>query len=206
VKKPQSLNELIDLAVERHDGASGRELEDIARRGGHKIVHTTINQIRNGTYKSNPSLRTLRALAWLAGVPERVALEAAGRKPKGRPFADDLPPGVDELGLDERRVAIALLRTLVAQQQRIDQLEEQGKAEDLDSPDQGFNVVELRREEEDDAAVSTSKPSTVYEEGRKNETQEPLASRAYVTRERRRRQVETEPGEHPDPDGPENGA
>lgn len=168
-------------------------------------MHTTINQIRNGTYKSNPSLRTLRALAWLAGVPERVALEAAGRKPKGRPFADDLPPGVDELGLDERRVAIALLRTLVAQQQRIDQLEEQGRTENLNPPNQGSNVVQLRQEdvEGDDARSSRGKPYTVNTDGEQDEP--PMASRAYETKERRRRRVEGEPGEHPDRTAPRTG-
>ncbi|EME53774.1 hypothetical protein G352_24081 [Rhodococcus ruber BKS 20-38] len=94
----------------------------------------------------------------------------------------------------------------MAQQQRIDQLEEQGRTENLDPPDQGSNVVQLRQEslEGDEARSSRGEPYTANMDGEQDEP--PMASRAYETKERRRRRVEGEPGEHPDPDGPEDGA
>ncbi len=116
---PRSIGDLLDLAVERHGTDSGRELERIARAGGHKIVHTTINSIRAGSYKSTPSERTMKAIAFLANVPDRVAFEAVGRKPHERPFVEDLPPGVDDLLPNERRVAVEMLRLMVSQRQEL---------------------------------------------------------------------------------------
>lgn len=98
---------------------SGRALADLASSNGWKLTHGTINAIRSGTYKSDPSDDTIRAIAWLAGVSNRVAFAAAGRRPPGRPFADELPPGVDDLSPKERKAAIEMLRVLVAQRQEI---------------------------------------------------------------------------------------
>lgn len=128
--QPTTLKDLLDIAADQR-GLSGRKLADLAQQHGFKLVHTTINQIRSGSYKSRPSEDNLRAIAWLAGVNERVAFEAVGRKLPGKPFAEELPPGVDQLGPRERKAAIELLRAFVAQQERIDELEqhlpEQGK-------------------------------------------------------------------------------
>lgn len=119
VNEPKSLNELLDLATQRHGAESGRALERIARDSGYQIVHTTINAIRKGTYKSKPSDDTIRAIAWLAGVSDKIAFTAAGRRNPGPPFAEELPPGVDDLSPRERKAAIEILRTLVAQRQQI---------------------------------------------------------------------------------------
>lgn len=115
--KSQTLSELIDLAEQRHDTSSGRGLEKIARGGGHQIVHTTINAIRSGKYKSRPSDETIRAIAWLSGVPERVAFVAAGMPAPLVPFRDELPDGVDQLSPKRRRIALELLRNLVEAEQ-----------------------------------------------------------------------------------------
>ena len=113
-----TLQALLRKAASDRD-LSGRALADLANSNGWKLTHGTINAIRNGSYKSDPSEDTIRAIAWLAGVSERVAFAAAGRRQPGPPFADELPPGVDDLSPKERKAAIEMLRVLVAQRQEI---------------------------------------------------------------------------------------
>lgn len=109
---PKSLKDLVELAVQRRD-LSGLGLSQLAAKNGIKITTTTINAIRQGTYKYTPKAETLRALAWLAGVDEGVAFAAAGQPVPGPPFAEELPPGVDRLSPKSRRAAIDMLRVLV---------------------------------------------------------------------------------------------
>lgn len=109
----QSLQDLLDLAMARHQVGSGRRLADVAKEHGFAVTHTTINAIRGRTYKSRPSDETLRAIAWLASVPDAVAFSAAGLVVPGPPFADELPPGVDTLSPKARRAVIELLRVLI---------------------------------------------------------------------------------------------
>ena len=112
MNEPQSLRELVDLALAKHQ-TSVRQLGFIAQNAGHKVVYTTISQIRNGTYKSVPTDVTIRAIAWLAGVSDEVAFKAAGQPVPGPPFAEELPPGVDNLPAKARKAAIDMLRVLV---------------------------------------------------------------------------------------------
>ncbi|WP_353107920.1 hypothetical protein [Gordonia sp. (in: high G+C Gram-positive bacteria)] len=79
--KPSTLAELIDTAAQRHDGASGRRLADIAQRDGFTLSHGTINRLRRGD-KGTVSRATIEALAHLSGVSIEDALRAAG--PTGR--------------------------------------------------------------------------------------------------------------------------
>jgi hypothetical protein len=125
VNEPNTLNELLDLAVQKQGTDSGRELARRAQSQKFEIVHTTINGIRNGSYKSAPSDDTIRALGWLAGVGEEAAFTAAGRRLPGPPFADELPPGVDDLSPKEREAVIGLLRVLIAQRQEIQGYDEE---------------------------------------------------------------------------------
>ncbi|OIH86153.1 hypothetical protein BLJ79_05040 [Arthrobacter sp. UCD-GKA] len=67
MKQPSTLHELVDVAIQHH-GTSARQLALKAPAAGHQIVYGTLNQIRNGTYKSTPCDCTIRAIAWLAGV------------------------------------------------------------------------------------------------------------------------------------------
>ena len=92
---------------------SGRGLALLAQGEGYRVTPTTINHISAGTYKHAPKDETLRAIAWLAGVDDRVVFEAAGRDAPGPPFADELPPGVDDLSPRMRRIATDFLRVLV---------------------------------------------------------------------------------------------
>jgi len=138
--QPHTLKDLLDHAADTR-GLSGRKLADLAQQHGFRLVHTTVNQIRSGTYKSRVSEENLRAIAWLAGVPERVAFEAVGRPLPGKPFAEELPPVVDQLGPRERKAAVAMLRALVAQQERIDELE-RGKDDDSNPGNPGLYLID----------------------------------------------------------------
>lgn len=92
---------------------SVRQMSILAKREGHAITYTTLSQILSGTYKSVPKDSTIRAIAWLAGVSEEVAFMAAGQPVPGPPFAEELPPGVDNLPAKARKAAIDMLRVLV---------------------------------------------------------------------------------------------
>lgn len=104
---------------------SARQLARIAQEAGHKIVGTTLNAIEAGTYHSTPTPETIRAIGWLAQVSDTIAFTAAGQPAPSPPFAEELPPGVDELTPAERRAAITMLRALVAQRREINTLLDQ---------------------------------------------------------------------------------
>lgn len=137
-----TLRDLAQLAFDQRQ-MTGHRLADLAQKQGFKITHTTINAIRSGSYKYRPSDDTLRAIAWLAEVPAEAAYTAAGQKPPGRPFVEDLPPGVDNLGPKEHKAAVEILRALVAQQERIAELEVD-KAEDSTSENPGLCLPRAR--------------------------------------------------------------
>jgi hypothetical protein len=113
VTEPQTLQALLDAAMAQRGATSGRRLAELAQEQGYAVTHTTVNAIRAGAYRSRPSDETLRAIAWLAGRPEQVAFAAAGLPAPGRPFAEELPPGVDALSPRARRAAVEMLRVLV---------------------------------------------------------------------------------------------
>lgn len=116
---PRTLKEAVDTAAV-HRGQSGRRMAALAQGHGYKITSTTLNAIRQGTYKSTPSTETLRAIAWLAGVSEESVFIAAGEPVPGPPFADELPPGVDNLSPKARNAIIEILRVLVDDQRGSD--------------------------------------------------------------------------------------
>lgn len=108
----QTLKDLVLLAIKRHD-TSGRQLAMRAQAHGFDITVTTINHLRAGTYKYKPSAETLRAIAWLAGVDDSVAFEAASQRIPGPPFAKELPENVDHLSPRSRRIILDLTRALI---------------------------------------------------------------------------------------------
>ena len=116
MNEPTSLRQLVEQAA-KNRGLSGRKLSLLAQKHGFSLNYTTLNSIRSGTYKARPSEDTLRALAWLAGVPEEVAFTLAGRRAPGPPLAEELPPGSDYLSPKARKVVIDLLRVLVTAEQ-----------------------------------------------------------------------------------------
>lgn len=111
-KTSKSLRDLIEIAVKRHDGASGRRLADIAQQAGHDISHATLNRLRQGAYASQPTDASIRAIAYLAEVPETVAFAAVGV----RPPADEqyrLPAEAQRMDTRQRRALDELLRAFV---------------------------------------------------------------------------------------------
>lgn len=108
-----TLRDLVNQALDRHNATSGSELARLAKNNGYSIVHTTINHLRAGTYRSRPGRETLRAIAWLAGVPERVAYTAAGQPIPGKPFAEELPPNADLMSPEERDLVIRTIRMIL---------------------------------------------------------------------------------------------
>jgi len=118
VNETDTLRGLIAKARRERD-KSVRQLALTAQEAGHRIVGTTLNAIEAGTYKSVPTAETIRAIGWLAAVSDEIAFTAAGRALPGPPFAEELPPGVDDLTSPERKAAITMLRALVAQRQEI---------------------------------------------------------------------------------------
>lgn len=108
----RSLVELIESAARRHDGASGRRLAEIAQRGGHEVSHATLNRLRQGTYASRPSDASIRAIAYLAEVPETVAFAAAGVR---APMADRYEPPAEaqRMTTPQRKALDQLLRAFL---------------------------------------------------------------------------------------------
>lgn len=81
---PSTLAEIIDLASERHNGASGRRLAEIAQADGFTLSHATVNRLRRGD-AGTVSQATIDALAHLARVDSAVVVRAADAASTGRP-------------------------------------------------------------------------------------------------------------------------
>lgn len=114
-KTSKSLRDLIEIAVKRHNGASGRRLADIAQQAGHDISHATLNRLRQGAYASQPTDASIRAIAYLAEVPETVAFAAVGvRPPTGEQY--QLPAEAQRMDTRQRRALDELLRAFVVPQ------------------------------------------------------------------------------------------
>lgn len=132
----KSIAGLIEVAVQRHE-ASGRRLALMAQEHGFSISVATINAIRKGRYHSAPADDTLRAIAWLAGVPEKVAFTAAGQTVPGPPLGEELPPGADNLPPKARKAVIEYTRVLIDQQEQIRELTQQLKSAQADKRSRG---------------------------------------------------------------------
>ncbi|TXG90652.1 hypothetical protein DW322_11065 [Rhodococcus rhodnii] len=208
----ETLQGLIHLA-RRERGTSIRQLALQAKGAGFKIVGTTLNAIEKGTYKSEPSDETVRAIGWLAGVSDDVAFAAAGRRVPGPPFAEELPPGVDDLSPRERKAAIEMLRTLIAQRQEIND----GKRTDEDpeprpeasgtvDSSQGSGDRPRRSPPMNDGKV-TALPSR-DQAPEPDERPQRLAARHVKggSKEKQRRRAETAPEDQSQGEGPEGGA
>lgn len=117
-KTSKSLRDLIEIAVTRHKGASGRRLADIAQQAGHDISHATLNRLRQGSYASRPTDASIRAIAYLAEVPEAVAFAAVGVRP---PMSEQyqLPAEAQRMDTRQRRALDELLRAFVVPQEPV---------------------------------------------------------------------------------------
>lgn len=152
------LRELVGAALERHR-TSVRQLSFLAQKQGFRVTRTALNQLRAGTYMSVPSGETLRAIAWLADVSGKVAFTSAGRPIPGPMFAEDLPPGVDNLSPKARRAAIDLLRILVDMNRDADEWQRTHEkvCRGRGLREAGFVSTERKSEEPDDQATPAPK-------------------------------------------------
>ena len=120
---PKTLKEIAQAASDNNGGARGRQLGRIAEKAGLTLSYTTVDRILAGTYTSRPSRKTLEALAKLSGVPVAQVYEAAGQVPPQARLADQLPPDVDSLSPDQRKVIIDIARVFLKENRTIHQLE-----------------------------------------------------------------------------------
>lgn len=132
-KQPLTLRDIAQAASDRHNGARGRELDRIAKSRGLTLSYTTVDRILNGIYTSRPKRSTLDALAQLAGIPQEKVYAAADMPLPQTRLQDQLPPDVDELRPDQRKMLIELARGFLQQNRReqellsrLAQLEERG--------------------------------------------------------------------------------
>jgi hypothetical protein len=113
-KTSRSLIDLIDIAAQRHGGASGRRLAELAQRAGHDISHATLNRLRQGTYATRPTDASIRAIAYLADVSENAAFAAAGVT---APTAVEYQPPAEaqRMSTRQRKAVTELIRAFVAE-------------------------------------------------------------------------------------------
>lgn len=129
--RPKTLKDVAQAASDNNGGAGGRQLGRIAEKAGLTIAYTTIDKILAGTYTSRPGKKTLEALAQLSGLPLAVVYEAAQMELPQARLADQLPPDVDSLTPEQRRIVIDLARLFVKQNRAYQDLEH-SKVDDQD--------------------------------------------------------------------------
>lgn len=115
--EPQTLPSLVRQGRKAR-GASGRHLAALAQGHGFRATATTLSHVAAGTYKFEPELETIRAIAWLAQVTDDAAFAAARVPLPGSPFSEELPPDVDSLSLRSPRATVDVLRALVEAEQK----------------------------------------------------------------------------------------
>jgi len=120
---PKTLKEIAQAASDNNGGARGRQLGRIAERSGLTLSYTTVDRILAGTYTSRPSRKTLEALAKLSGVPVADVYRAAKEELPQARLADQLPPDVDSLTPEQRKVIIDIARVFLKENRTIHQLE-----------------------------------------------------------------------------------
>lgn len=184
---PRTLREVALAALAAHEGATGRELDRLARKMGHRISYTTVNHMAAGTYTSRPSRKTLEALAALAKLDPEVVYKAARLPLPMTPLREDLPPDADLLDGSQRRIVVELIRTFAQQNREIETLRS-GLAEEVGE------VHELR------AAANK-----VPESGPADQPDTIDFSKAARTTKRAPRNVEGD-DPRPDDEGPADGA
>lgn len=97
----------------REQGMSQRSFERRADALGCHISHTQVGAIRQGKHTGRYAPATLDAIAAVTGFDRERVYAAAGLRLPTRPFADDLPDGVDYLGQDERNALIGVIRVFL---------------------------------------------------------------------------------------------
>lgn len=78
-----ALGSLLEAASRNHNGASDRQLSTIARSAGHQVSHSTLSRLRAESKKPPATASplydaTIRAIAYLARIPEAAVYEQTG--------------------------------------------------------------------------------------------------------------------------------
>ena len=216
------LGALIEQA-KRTNGWSDIDVANRAKARGHILSKSNVARIRNDEVTTLVG-KQLHALAAGLGVPVQQ-LAAAGLESMGIPgyiaSATDAEQAVrmdPSLPEHVRRTLITIIRNErdrelgdgngerteeVAKQgtqagSPVDSSEARGNRLRPGAPMNGDNVAPLTRKKQGSAL--DDRPSTIPHQPRE------LAAMKGETDELRRRRLEGEPGEHPDPEGPEDGA
>lgn len=127
-REPETLADLVALAKERNGVPWNTNLQEIAKAAGYTINHTTLGKMERGLYHNLPELKTQEALAYLSGVATTRVAEIAGDLVRAQarvPFTDGLPPQVDILDIDDRRVAQHVLRHMVQERLEVISLKQE---------------------------------------------------------------------------------
>lgn len=130
MQEPENLRGVVNLAFDRHSARSGAALARIAQAAGFDIVSTTINNIRAGTYPYRPNAATIRALAFLSGLPLNTVAKVAGVEMSGTPFAERLPRDVDLLSEQDKDALLRLLRSMIDTQRKLREAHDPPDADD----------------------------------------------------------------------------
>lgn len=121
-----TLREIALRASDLNGGARGRQLGRIASQHGLTLSYTTVDKIIAGTYTSRPSAKTLEALAKLSEVPLVEVYEAARVEMPQASLSEQLPPEVDTLNREQRRILIDLARVFVKQNKELYEAQSEG--------------------------------------------------------------------------------
>jgi hypothetical protein len=107
----QTLRDLIDQALEKQGTTSINQLAKIGQKANYTITQTTLSQIHNGTYRSQPKAPTLDAISYLSGASIEDTYRAANLGAPGVPFKP--APGADKLTPKQRDVVNGVIRALL---------------------------------------------------------------------------------------------
>ncbi|MDV2477235.1 helix-turn-helix transcriptional regulator [Rhodococcus zopfii] len=156
---------------------AGRSMRDIATKAG---MHA--DRVSRFVKGGGVSDETAEKIADALGISVKKAYELRG-EPMREPF--HLPRKAQLLSHSQRDAILRVIDGMLE--------ERDDKAADSTSEDQGLRLV-------NDTGDETRDDKSDEPEGYE------LAARKGETRERKRRRLEGEPWDHPDPDGPEDGA
>jgi len=97
--------------------ANGTELERAARGNGFKINRTTINEIRNGTYRARPGRPVLEPSPGLLASPSTPPTRPP-TCPSRRTVRRGAPDDIDQLTREERDTVLHLARVFLNHHRR----------------------------------------------------------------------------------------
>lgn len=116
--RPQSLAEVVDLAMEKQQVDSGRALARRSEELDLALSYTVINNLRRNQYLHRFTEEKRERLAKLAGVPRRVVDELAGIRSLA-PFK--LPERATELTGDQRKAVLAVVNAFIEANEAVEQ-------------------------------------------------------------------------------------